>query len=368
MPWKLNTGWKVKLMTNDFTVPDEMKKEQRWCAWFYEETDPGNVHERKKVPHNLNSSMCKGMASSTNPSTWGTYQQANNTYVFAKNNPQRTKEMHYGGPGFMFGDGWAFLDLDNIATVIANYSLGEHNLISDIMELLDYTYCEVSQSQEGLHFIFKLDNSVKQFTRKKHGCELYVKGRMAALTGNRLDIDRPLKITTINQQQWEQLHKLAFGDYSPTISTNDAFSGTELSQGVLSEQGLAVIDNIMKSTDATKFSWWLNADLPTVSTNVSGKQVPNWNGIMIDYDPSSQDQTCCNILAYWVKRTTGEYNSKLIDEIFKQTHLYRPKWDSKDGAGTYGQRTIQRAINYKSAQRNRYKVEFNIKGLKSEIG
>lgn len=359
--------------------PEEMKKEQRWVAWFYQNNPqhPNSVHGRKKVPRNLNSYMCKGSASTTDPQTWATYQQAITTQNYADTHPERVKVTQYGGPGFIIDDGWGFLDLDNIPTVIANHNLGEHNQIDDILDLLDHTYCEVSQSQSGLHFIFKIDGTVEAFNKhpEQSSRELYTSKRLVALTGNVLDPEEPLKITTIDQETWKQLNILVFGSYAPPVEYSNSFSDTELSHGVLSAQGKQIMYSILRSqckhgvketingrtvwknvSECTLFNWWRTADLPDISTKESGKEFPDWDGDLIYYDPSSQDIACCNMLAYWVRYYVGEYDSKLIDEIYKQTNLYRPKWNRNDGAGTYGQRTISQAIAYKQGQRDR-KIE-----------
>ena len=55
---------------------------------------------------------------------------------------------------------------------------------------------------------------------------------------------------------------------------------------------------------------------------------------------SEADLALCSILSFWAKKNPG-----LIDSIFRQTGLFRPKWDEKhysDGR-TYGQETINRA-------------------------
>ncbi|OGQ96501.1 MAG: hypothetical protein A2521_09460 [Deltaproteobacteria bacterium RIFOXYD12_FULL_57_12] len=59
-----------------------------------------------------------------------------------------------------------------------------------------------------------------------------------------------------------------------------------------------------------------------------------------DYGSQSEaDLALCNILAFWCGR-----ESEQMDRIFGQSKLYRPKWDEKHGAHTYGQMTIQKAI------------------------
>lgn len=62
-----------------------------------------------------------------------------------------------------------------------------------------------------------------------------------------------------------------------------------------------------------------------------------WNGDMSSYhdDHSSADQALCNKLAFWFGRDAGR-----IDQVFRRSALYRPKWLRED----YRQRTIDRAI------------------------
>lgn len=337
--------------------PEEMKNDRRWVAWFYEKNPqhPNDEHMRKKVPYNLNTN-CQTNAKTTQPATWGTFQQANATLQCANNHPDYAKQRQYGGAGFVIGNEWAFLDLDNIPTVIADYTLGVQNEISKILQLLQHTYCEISQSEAGLHFIFKMDGSVQKFSKKKHGKELYTSSRLVALTGKVLEREAPLKITTINQDTWKQLNELVYGRYEPPTIPSQSASPVKLSQGgELSDEAKAIILTIKRSSDGDHFNWWCTTELPDVSTKESGKQFPAFqkDGTieMKDYDPSRQDMACCCVLAYWVRLCTGKYDSKLIDEIFKQTNLYRPKWERLDGGMTIGQRTISNAIAYKKAQR-----------------
>lgn len=337
--------------------PKEMQQAKRWCAWFYHESQTNSLHQRAKLPHDLNSHLLKAMASSTNSATWGTYAQANAADRFAENHPERAKVMNYGGAGFMMGDGWCFLDLDNIPNEIDDYSPLENGFARQILDLLDNTYCEISQSGLGLHFIFRVNSSVHQFTTKEHDHELYTSGRLAALTGHVLDPDLSLKITTIGQQTWVKLHQVIFGAYQePSADLENNFANIQTSRGQLSTAGKQIINQIMHSHDARQFNWWMTADLPDVSTAKSGRQVYDYNHRLIAYDPSSQDMACCNMLAYWVHRMTGQYNGQLIDEIFRQTRLFRAKWTRHDGNGTYGQRTIAKAIARKSRQTNRRSV------------
>src|SRR5205823_5459450 len=55
---------------------------------------------------------------------------------------------------------------------------------------------------------------------------------------------------------------------------------------------------------------------------------------------SEADMALCALLAYW---TNGE--PAQMDRLFCQSKLHRAKWDDKRGNTTYGQRTIQNAID-----------------------
>ena len=65
-----------------------------------------------------------------------------------------------------------------------------------------------------------------------------------------------------------------------------------------------------------------------------------WNGDTSGYPSHSEaDQALCNHLAFW----TGN-DRRRIDSLFRDSGLMREKWDEDRGAKTYGERTIQTAI------------------------
>ena len=55
---------------------------------------------------------------------------------------------------------------------------------------------------------------------------------------------------------------------------------------------------------------------------------------------SEADMAFANDLAFWCGRDIHK-----MDQIFRNSSLIRDKWDRQDGATTYGQRTLQKAIN-----------------------
>lgn len=64
------------------------------------------------------------------------------------------------------------------------------------------------------------------------------------------------------------------------------------------------------------------------------------DGDWVGYPSQSEaDQAFCNKLAFW----TGKDPARM-DRIFRSSGLYRDKWDNRHGAKTYGEMTIDRAI------------------------
>src|SRR5262249_27375821 len=53
---------------------------------------------------------------------------------------------------------------------------------------------------------------------------------------------------------------------------------------------------------------------------------------------SEADLALCSVLAFWTD------DPAQIDRIFRSSRLMREKWDKKDGAWTYGERTIEKAL------------------------
>ena len=88
-------------------------------------------------------------------------------------------------------------------------------------------------------------------------------------------------------------------------------------------------------------------DLETIKERMfnghKGKKIQAlWNGDTREYnaDHSRADQALCNYLAFYAE---GDFNT--IDILFRQSGLYRSKWDERRGSTTYGGMTIKKAIN-----------------------
>jgi hypothetical protein len=117
---------------SDLRIPDDLKELDQWVLWRYE-TRQG---KRTKVPYQINVRP----ASTTNPSTWTTFDDAINAW---RRNTQR-----YAGVGFVFTleDDLVGLDLDNC--------LGEEEGLKpwacEIVGQFSDTYVEISPRGRGL--------------------------------------------------------------------------------------------------------------------------------------------------------------------------------------------------------------------------
>jgi putative DNA primase/helicase len=56
-------------------------------------------------------------------------------------------------------------------------------------------------------------------------------------------------------------------------------------------------------------------------------------------DSSAADMALANLLAFWTRK-----DAERMDRLFRRSALFRPKWDERRGATTYGERTIAEAI------------------------
>ncbi|MFD8262335.1 DNA primase [Streptomyces griseoluteus] len=137
-------------------VPDELRTRDRWVR-----------HSATKVPLTTAGTA----ASSTDPRTWTTYEQASASSTGV-------------GLGFVLdGDGVACLDLDHAL----NADGTPKPWAADILRRAGATYVEVSRSGEGLHVFGYAD--VRQGRRIRRGggyaVEVYGDGRFVAITGRR---------------------------------------------------------------------------------------------------------------------------------------------------------------------------------------
>lgn len=269
-------------------IPVAMKDKPNWCLWKLEEREGRTT----KVPYTINGIGAK----SNDPTTWARFHDALN--VFANSS-------EYNGLGFFLEKSLVGLDIDHVSNQ-------NPDKINKILNIVKNTYVEVSQSGDGYHAIFK-GFKPENTPNKKNGFEMYDHERFFALTA---DLKTLPQIDSFDGEKMRDLIDLTVGFKKDNpVSITPVGAGNDLSSD-------EIVNRILTSSQADQFK-------QLYTGNITGYE-----------SPSNADLALCNILAYWTNR-----DAQKMDAIFRQSKLYRSKWDSKRGDATYGEMTIQKAID-----------------------
>ncbi len=258
--------------------PEELRELPRW------------VCHRGKVPHKA---VGWGLASSTNPETWATYEQA----------VEACRRHRHDGIGFVFSadDPYTGIDLDNCR----NLETGElAPWAAEILALFPGAYVEASYSGTGVHAITRgaparnwkqpyCDGRVEVY-----GCERYF-----TFTGQALEA-----CTTIGDGQ-EGLTRLMALVAPPEPQ---AFIPPAVSLSLDDER---VLDLAFRAANGEETARLYAGD-------------PRG-------DHSAADLALLSRLAFYTQDTAQ------LDRLMRGSGLYREKWERQD----YRNRTIQRALN-----------------------
>lgn len=279
-------------------LPAELKAAPQWVAW--QRTPPKKSGGKLgKVPINPHTGR---RASTTNSSTWGSYEQA----------VTRARYDGLAGVGFVFAaDGdLVGVDLDGCRDPATGQLDDE---AAALVARLD-SYTEVSPSGTGVHVLVR--GQLPPGRRRKGKVEMYDRERFFTVTGQQLP-ETPAG-TEERTTVLAEIHAETFGppptepDPSPPASSAPIASLTD--DELLSKAGAAA--------NGRKFE-------------------ALWGGDTTGYDsPSEADAALCCMLAFWTGKDAGR-----IDKLFRQSGLMRAKWDEKHGIDTYGARTIVSAIS-----------------------
>lgn len=293
------------------TIPNEMKEVNRWCIYVLGD---GQGHKRDKIPY---SPITRHKISTTKPEEWASYETALKAYNSSWNKPNI-------GLGFLLGDGWGCLDVDNIAPNGLNPQDIDNPAVYKALDLTGWGYSEISQSKTGIHCFFKLEEEPPKHHSKNKEAEIYTGGRFIAMTGNKIQPDQPPRTSFLDLDQFKLLL--------------DAYGLKEISKA---EQAMTDPDAMLNiPPNHPDYIVMIKALASKTGQRVAmlffdGKHPDP----KINQDHSAKDLSLCNDLALF---TNG--NASQIDRLFRRSALYRPKWDEPRGSITYGQGTIQLAI------------------------
>lgn len=282
-------------MADYSSIPAELKALRQWVAWNPNDprTREADGTEGRKVP--LNPKTLRN-ASSTDPETWGTFEEAVSTGY---------------GIGFVLtaDDPYLCVDLDHVAN-----EGGIEPEALEIVERLD-TYTEFSPSGTGLHLWCR---AVKPGDRSRAGIvEMYDSGRYIRFTGDVYG-DR----NTLRNAQ-----NAVYGLYSDYMgmdnqtTVNAPYTASQ-SLGDVPADVQTVIERAERSVNGGRFSALMRGD-----TSAYGG------------DRSRADLALCSMAAFFAGG-----DRELTDAVMRSSALMRDKWDEKRGEMTYGEITVNRAL------------------------
>jgi primase-polymerase (primpol)-like protein len=284
------------------SIPSALKAIPHWVVWAYvAETDPETREVSwDKPPLKVGG----GLASSINPKTWATSAEALAAY----------ERGNLDGVGFVLHrgkdevDGLVGIDLDRCRDPETGAIEPWARAVVDTIR----SYTEVSPSGRGLRIFLK--GKLPPQGRKKGRFEVYENARYVTVTGRHLPTTPP----TIESRHAElgRVHRDFFG--APTTCNGASHSGG----GVPTDLDDA---EIVRRAGAAKGG---------------DKFKALWSGSTHGYASTSEaDLALVSRLAFW----TGPRPDR-IDALFRQSGLFRSKWQRDD----YRQRTIQKALASRS--------------------
>jgi hypothetical protein len=267
---------------NVAAIPAELRALDQWVVWR------AVVREGRttKIPYRADGA---GRASSTDPTTWGTFDAA----------VTGAEALNADGIGFVFtaDDPYAGVDLDQ--------GLSEVDRMAIVLAL--DSYAEISPSGNGVHVILRA--SLNDHGRNRKGpFEVYERGRYFTVTGDHLR-GTP---ATVEERQAQLEDVLA--RFLPTPEPK--FSNAEKSAPIDLDDR-ALLDKAMDASNGARFQRLWNGD-----TGGYGSQ-------------SEADQALVSMLAFWA----GDDPDR-IDRLFRQSGLYREKWERVD----YREKTIAKVL------------------------
>ena len=266
-------------------IPEEIKTINNWSLWKLEKRNDKTT----KHPYQIDGVMAKVNV----PSTWTTFDKVIETYIH--------REGVYSGIGFnLLGSGVTIIDLD--------HCIDNGKMSDEAQTIIDFmgSYTEKSQSGTGVHILAK-GNIPKALHQE---IEMYNTKRYFALTGDIICGD---KIES-RQEQLDFLYKKHQKKKIEKTPEVKSIAPKEIDGG-----SADLLEKAFNSKEGSKIKSLYCGD-------ISGH----------NNDHSKADQALCNYLAFWFNKDWND-----IDNIFKQSSLYRVKWDRAD----YKASTIDRAIN-----------------------
>ena len=284
-----------------------------WCVWRLE-PKPETPYKSAKIPINPNTGK---WAKTNSPATFGTYDEAQAAFTGGG----------FQGLGALLSSGGdtIIIDIDNVIDVDGNPA----QLAQSAFEILHGAYCEISQSNRGLHFILR--GRLPDWCKREkvnvdgHSVEVYSREsvRFMALTGNEVQeadvVENQAALEVFLRKCGFDAEAKAPGAARISSATGDADNDADADADSVRHDDAEIFALMLRSKKRAKISRLLAGDLKDY-----------------DADHSKADLGLCSEIAYYTK------DPDQVASIFEQSELSkRDKWKKR---ADYRESTIDKAI------------------------
>lgn len=305
----------VALSIKPEAIPQELRRLPRWVLWQYVARD-GKWTKPPISPHTGQP------ASVTDPATWATFAEALKVY----------QRGGFDGIGFILtGDGTSGIDLDHCR----DPQTGELAEWAEAIIAKADSYTEVSPSGTGIRIL--TCGRLPHGGRKRGPVEMYDDRRYLTVTGQQI-VGTP---ATVNERTdaLASIHAQVF-----TPPTQPSPPRAESPSPAAADPQATAAGSAQYGDDCGVLPCPTSDEaLLTVArrSRSGAKFVALFDhGDIRGYaSPSDADIALCG----WLAWLTGR-DAIRMDQLFRQSALYRDKWDTARGDETYGARTIRTAI------------------------
>lgn len=273
-------------------IPQSMKDEKRWICW-----------KEGKIPINANTGK---YAKVNDSSTWSDFETALCCFAI---------EDDVIGIGFVLGDGFAGIDLDNHPNpTTGEFAMSDSEFriwADEVINKMD-TYAEWSPSGKGIHIIFK--GTLPQGRRRNdkiHDVEMYDDRRFFTVTGNKIYGDEIKERSSQAAEFWKE-----YVDDNKTVE-----SVSFVPSGTTTLDDRRLIEVASRAKNGATFSALYQGDFSKYGSHSQG------------------DMALCSLLAFYTQCDINQ-----MDRLFRSSGLMREKWDEMRGDNTYGNITLNAAI------------------------
>ena len=273
-------------------IPHDLKNISQWVCWEAIWNEERAKFE--KLPKNPRT----GDNAKTNDSkTWGTFEEAG----------KGLERFNLSGVGIVLTKDLGIVGIDVDKCFIDGLFTDEAIITINAFK----TYTEFSPSGNGIRlFVY---GNLPEGRRKKGTFEMYEEGRFLTVTGNRIGIYENIYPRQASINYIHSMFLVEEKKEQPQRNINYGY------QAIHNDSEL--LQKIESSNQGKKFK-------ALYYGNISGYP-----------SQSEAELALCSILSYWCKG-----DSSRIDSLFRNSALYRDKWDRIQSGSTYGKITIEKAI------------------------